>query len=169
MRLCRVKFIPFVINSGYVQDSQRYALWASPTISHRGDENNKQAAVYRWQAAKKYTACGLVCRGRPKPFWPVRCRPTEGAGRLPKRTAVAGRPAVIFRHSLAEYDGVFLRATNHGSFPGFKCGNSSSSLATMRCCSARGGRGIIIAFTLFLLRFFTTAPTAVLVNSRLTY
>ena len=30
----------------------------SPTVSHRGDENNKQAAVRRWQAAKKYTACG---------------------------------------------------------------------------------------------------------------
>ena len=66
IRLCRVKFIPFVINSGYVQDSQRYALGASPTVSHAGDENNKQAAVYRWQAAKKYTACGLVRRGRPK-------------------------------------------------------------------------------------------------------
>ena len=28
------------------------------------------------------------------PFWPVRCRPTRGARRLPKRTAVARRPAV---------------------------------------------------------------------------
>ena len=54
MRLCRVKFIPFVINSGYVQDSQRYALWASPTVSHRGDENNKQDAVRRWQTAKNH-------------------------------------------------------------------------------------------------------------------
>ena len=32
--------------------------------------------------------------GRFKPFWPVRCRPTEGAGPLPKRTAVAGSPLV---------------------------------------------------------------------------
>ena len=32
--------------------------------------------------------------GRLKPFWPVRCRPTEGAGRLPERTAVAGGPLV---------------------------------------------------------------------------
>ena len=30
--------------------------------------------------------------GRLKPFWPVRCRPTEGAGPLPERTAVAGGP-----------------------------------------------------------------------------
>jgi len=29
--------------------------------------------------------------GFTRPFWPVRCRPEEGAGRLPKRTAVAGR------------------------------------------------------------------------------
>jgi hypothetical protein len=63
IRLCRVKFIPFVINSGYVQDSQRYALRASPTVSHRGDENNKQDAIRRWQVAKKHTAYGLVRRG----------------------------------------------------------------------------------------------------------
>ena len=29
--------------------------------------------------------------GFTRPFWPARCRPEEGAGRLPKRTAVAGR------------------------------------------------------------------------------
>ena len=29
--------------------------------------------------------------GFTRPFWPVRCRPEEGAGRLPKWTAVAGR------------------------------------------------------------------------------
>ena len=39
------------------------------------------------------TACMRYRRGRPaKPFWPVRCRPAGGAGRLPKRTAVAGGP-----------------------------------------------------------------------------
>ncbi len=30
--------------------------------------------------------------GRLKPFWPVRCLPTEGAERLPERTAVVGGP-----------------------------------------------------------------------------
>ena len=33
-----------------------------------------------------------LCTKFRRPFWPVRCRPAEGAGRLPKRTAVAGRP-----------------------------------------------------------------------------
>ena len=31
--------------------------------------------------------------GRLKPFWPIRCRPTEGARRLLERTAEDGRPA----------------------------------------------------------------------------
>ena len=93
IRLCRVKFIPFVINSGYVQDSQRYALWASPTVSHRGDENNKQAAVRRWQPAKKSTAYGLVRRGFH-----------------------VGSPLERFRHSLAEYDGGSLQTTSYGLF-----------------------------------------------------
>nr|DAV63479.1 MAG TPA: hypothetical protein [Caudoviricetes sp.] len=39
-----------------------------------------------------------LCRGRPKPFWPVRCRPARGARRLPKRTAVARRPAFAVRN-----------------------------------------------------------------------
>ena len=71
-------------------------LWASPTVSHTGDGRERG---HRLQ--KKYTASGLVRRGCPKPFWPVRCRPMEGAGRLPKRTAVAGQPAAIFSHSLS--------------------------------------------------------------------
>ena len=33
-----------------------------------------------------------LCSRFTRPFWPVRCRPAEGARRLPKRTAVAGRP-----------------------------------------------------------------------------
>lgn len=33
----------------------------SPTVSHAGDENNKQAAVYRWQAAKTLPAA--LCIG----------------------------------------------------------------------------------------------------------
>ena len=32
-----------------------------------------------------------LCTGFTRPFWPVRCRPAEGARRLPKRTAEAGR------------------------------------------------------------------------------
>jgi hypothetical protein len=32
-----------------------------------------------------------LCTGFTRPFWSVRCRPAEGAGRLPKRTAEAGR------------------------------------------------------------------------------
>ena len=65
IRLCRVKFIPFIINSGYVQDSQRYALWASPTVSHRGDENERRP-LFAGGSPQKNTACGLVRRGRPK-------------------------------------------------------------------------------------------------------
>ena len=102
--------VPPVINSGYVQNSRRDALWTSPTESHTGDENK------RWsQIVKKYTANGLVRRGRPKPFWPVRCRPSGGAGRLPKRTAVAGRPVARCDYSLFWYNDRFLRATRHQS------------------------------------------------------
>ena len=36
-----------------------------------------------------------LCTKFRRPFWPVRCRPEEGAGRLPKRTAVAGRPLAV--------------------------------------------------------------------------
>jgi hypothetical protein len=62
IRLCRVKFIPFVINSSYVQDSQRYALRASPTVSHRGDENERRP-LFAGGRPQKITACGLVRRG----------------------------------------------------------------------------------------------------------
>ena len=75
-------------------------LWASPTVSHTGDESERRPQA-AGRSSQKKTASGLVRRGCPKPFWPVRCRPTEGAGRLPKRTAVAGQPAAIFSHSLS--------------------------------------------------------------------
>ena len=52
-----------------------------------------------------------LCTGFTRPFWPVRCRPAEGAGRLPKRTAVAGVPLVRFDHSLSEYKQAFM---SHG-------------------------------------------------------
>ena len=58
----------------------------SPTVSHRGDENNKQAA-------KKSTAYGLVRRGFH-----------------------VGSPLERFRHSLAGYDGGSLRTTSYGLF-----------------------------------------------------
>ena len=56
----------------------------SPTVSHRGDENNKQAA-------KKSTAYGLVRRGFH-----------------------VGSPLERFDHSLYSFDGIFLRITNDG-------------------------------------------------------
>ena len=64
---------------------------------------------------KKYTANGLVRRGCPKPFWPVRCRLSGGAGRLPKRTAVAGQPVVRFGHTYSCMMVGFYepRTTNH--------------------------------------------------------
>ena len=68
---------------------------------------------YRLRDIIKTHGKGLVRRGCPKPFWPVRCRPAEGAGRLPKRTAVAGQPAVKFNHSPFLSNGGGLRATNH--------------------------------------------------------
>ena len=74
--------------------------------------NKRRPQVADCSSQKKYTANGLVRRGCPKPFWPVRCRPSGGAGRLPKRTAVAGRPVVRFHHNPFMYDGRFLRATN---------------------------------------------------------
>ena len=33
-----------------------------------------------------------LCTGFTRPFWPVRCRPAEGTGQLPKQTAEAGGP-----------------------------------------------------------------------------
>ena len=38
--------------------------------------------------------------GFTRPFWPGRCRPAEGARRLPKRTAVAGGPPRTIGHIL---------------------------------------------------------------------
>ena len=63
-----------------------------------------------------FIACMRYRRGRPaKPFWPVRCRPAGGAGRLPKRTAVAGGP---LRDSITAHSGIMAglyepRITNH--------------------------------------------------------
>ena len=78
----------------------------APTESHTGD---------KWKrcllATKKSRPTALCVGDARKPFWPVRCRPAEGAGRLPKRTAVAGVPLVRFDHSLSEYKQAFM---SHG-------------------------------------------------------
>ena len=54
-----------------------------------------------------------LCTGFTRPFWPVRCRPAEGARRLPKtdsrgRTPCSGRP--LRRPHLGPF---FLRAEVH--------------------------------------------------------
>ena len=83
-------------------------------------ESSGTALRYRIQAINGNAVYWLQKKSRPtalcvgdarKPFWPVRCRPAEGAGRLPKRTAVAGVPLVRFDHSLSEYKQAFM---SHG-------------------------------------------------------
>ena len=56
-----------------------------------------------------------LCIGFTRPFWPVRCRPAEGAGQLPKRTAVAGGPLrySAIAHSCMMVSFYEPRATNH--------------------------------------------------------
>ena len=68
-------------------------------------------AYRRWyrtrsQAAKKYTASGLVRRGRPL------TSQTAFGGQLPYKGSL-GRPVARFHHSPFEYNGRLLRATNH--------------------------------------------------------
>ena len=58
------------------------------------------------QIAKKYTANGHVRRGCPL------TSQTAFGGQLPYKGSL-GRPAAIFGHSQSEYNGKFLRATNH--------------------------------------------------------
>ena len=83
----------------------------APTESHTGD---------KWKrcllATKKSRPTALCVGDARKPFWPVRCRPAEGAGRLPKRTAVAGVPLVRFDHSLFKHNSRLLRAISHYFF-----------------------------------------------------
>ena len=56
-----------------------------------------------------------ICTGFTRPFWPVRCRPAEGAGQLPKRTAEAGSPLrySAIAHSCMMVSFYEPRATNH--------------------------------------------------------
>ena len=68
-----------------------------------------QTAVRRRQAAKKYTASGLVRRGRPL------TSQTAFGGQLPYKGSLV-RPAARFDYNPFMYDGRFLRATNHGLF-----------------------------------------------------
>ena len=67
-------------------------------------------AYRRWerkrsQIAKKYTASGLVRRGRPL------TSQTAFGGQLPYKGSLV-RPVARFHHSLFEYNGRLLRATN---------------------------------------------------------
>ena len=79
--------------------------------------------------------------GRLKPFWPVRCRPTEGAGPLPERTAVAGGPlaAPLIGELSAQLTERLLlnRRTVHGILIG-ESGNSTSP-ARWATSPMRGG------------------------------
>ena len=58
---------------------------------------------------KKYTANGLVCRGRPEAFLASQV-PTNGRRKTVAKTDSRGwRPAVRFNHILFEYNGRPLR------------------------------------------------------------
>ena len=89
-----------VIKSGDAQASRRDALWPSPTASQSGDGNNAVTGH------KKNTANGHVRRGCPL------TSQTAFGGQLPYKGSLV-RPAAIFGHSQSEYNGKFLRATNH--------------------------------------------------------
>ena len=74
---------------------RRVAQAATPTKSHTGDENRDESRKDQHRAekgSKKFDVSLTVRRGVRVPFWPSRCRPTEGAGWLPERTAEAARP-----------------------------------------------------------------------------
>ena len=62
--------------------------------------------ITRSQIAKKYTANGLVRRGRPL------TSQTAFGGQLPYKGSLV-RPVARFHHSQSKYNGRFLRATNH--------------------------------------------------------
>ena len=64
-----------------------------------------QTAVRRKQAAKKYTASGLVRRGRPL------TSQTAFGGQLPYKGSLV-RPVARFDYNPFMYDGRFLRATS---------------------------------------------------------
>ena len=66
---------------------------------------------------QKYTAHGPVRRGRPL------TSQTAFGGQLPYKGSLV-RPAVIFNHNPFEYNGEFLRVTNHEQrlFLGLRCG-----------------------------------------------
>ena len=75
-------------------------IWAAPTdAAFRHDRLmivlRPCAVPYKFQ----------LCTGFTRPFWSVRCRPTEGAGQLPKRTAVAGGP---LRYSAIAHSGMMV-------------------------------------------------------------
>ena len=64
------------------------------------EAGSPRASPYNRSQAINLSRPAALCVGAvPRPFWPVRCRPTEGAERLPKRTAVAGQPVARFHQS----------------------------------------------------------------------
>ncbi len=85
-------------------------IWAAPTDAafHRG----KLMIVLR-PCAVRYKF--QLCTGFTRPFWPVRCRPAEGAGQLTKRIAEAGGPPrySAIAHSCMMVSFYEPRATNH--------------------------------------------------------
>ena len=68
--------------------------------------DNMTSIELRSQFSKKYTANGLVRRGRPL------TSQTAFGGQLPYKGSLV-RPAARFGHSQSEYNGKFLRATNN--------------------------------------------------------
>ena len=100
-------------------------------------------AVRRWERKRghrlqKNTRPTAMCVGAAwKPFGPVRCRPTEGARRLPKRTAEAGGP---LRYSTMAHSVLMVcfLITNNTPRPflGLRCGvpprQTHDCITTMR-------------------------------------
>ena len=70
MRLCRVKFIPFVINSGCLQDSQRDALTGRPLRYRIEAMKIISRPPFAGGRPQKNTACGRFVGAST---WEARC------------------------------------------------------------------------------------------------
>ena len=97
--------VPIVINSGSAQDSRRARQAQAPTAraQPRVYESSPSMTAFLCSllpyAAFHFFYCHFIAYMRFRrdchvPFWPSRCRPTEGTGWLPERTAEEGRPAM---------------------------------------------------------------------------
>ena len=82
-------------------DSRGWTPFRRP-LRYRSQAMGKNAVT----DCKKYTAYGLVRRGRPL------TSQTAFGGQLPYKGSLV-RPVARFHHSLFEYNGRFLRATSH--------------------------------------------------------